>query len=77
MPSLADAFDDESENQRRALANLTGTFKVATTAPFTVYINGGTDPMPAHKLVGASYSVGTTGVYLLVGIDLVCLPTTT
>lgn len=77
MGSLADAFGDESDRFRRELAALTGTFKVATTAPFTVYLNGGSEAMPGHKLTGASYSVGTTGHYLRVGVNVICFPTTT
>lgn len=78
MPSLADAFRDESEKQGRALGKTFGKFEVAATSPFTVYMDGSTEAMPALKVSGASYSVGTTGIYLLIrqGQKPVCIPTT-
>lgn len=76
MPSLGDRFNDESKKRGKALGKLIGTFEVATTVPFTVYIDGSNTAVDAWSVPGLSYSVGTTGMYLLRQGQLpLCIPT--
>lgn len=76
MPTLADFNDEQNQFVDRALLKFTGTFTVATTSPFTVYLDGGTDGVPAQMVAGLSYSIGTTGTYLLrQGQKPLCVPT--
>lgn len=76
MPSPADRFRDESEKRRRDISQMVGVFEVATTVPFEVYMNGSNDAVPASSVPGLSYSVGTTGMYLLRQGQLpLCIPT--
>lgn len=78
MASLADAFDNADERHGRQVDKTMGRFKVATTTPFTVYMDGSAVAYAALKVAGLSYSIGTTGMYLLRQGQLpVCIPTTT
>jgi hypothetical protein len=77
MPSLADVLSGKLDALRRRLDRSTGVFEVVTTSPFTVYLNGDTTtPVPALKVAGLSYSVGTKGRYFIdQGQQPLCLPT--
>lgn len=76
MPSLADAFGEFNKRQDNKRNRSTGAFEVVTTSPFEVYLDGGTVAVPALKVAGLSYSVGTKGRYFLdQGQQPLCLPT--
>lgn len=80
MPSMADVLKRKVDALVRRIDESTGVFEVATTSPFTVYLNGDeTTPVPARAVPGLTYSVGTTGEYLLTrqGQQPLCVPTTT
>jgi hypothetical protein len=79
MPSIGDFAESQNRRNKQALDRQQGTFKVADTDPFEVYLDGDeTENVPALKIAGLSYSVGTTGIYLLRQGQLpVCWPTTT
>jgi hypothetical protein len=75
MASLADLVAYIKKAIPRNMA-LTGKFQVATTSPFTVYIDGSATAIPARKVVGLSYTVGTTGDYVRIqGKSPTCYPT--
>jgi len=73
---LAD-LRDELLRQIDIKASQYRMFKVATTAPdFTVYLAGGSEPVAALQLSGASYSVGDRGVALVTNLcPPICLKT--
>lgn len=76
MPSLADAFSPQRERLDEQRVRTTGAFEVATTSPFEVYLDGVQVAIPAVKVAGLSYSVGTKGRYFLdQGQQPLCLPT--
>lgn len=72
---LTDLLNDRTKRQTRTVAKTNGRFTVATTSPFTVYLDGSTTAVAAKKVAGLTYSVGTTGMYLLrQGQQPVCIP---
>lgn len=76
MPSRADVAKVRAEKQARSQAKSAGRFKVATTSPFTVYLDGGSTAVPGLPINGLSYSVGTKGHYSLMQGQLpLCFPT--
>jgi hypothetical protein len=77
MPSLADVLTERLAKLERLFAKSAGSFEVATVTPdFTVYLDGSTTAVPAKKVVGLTYIVGTTGDYTLKqGRQPVCTPT--
>jgi hypothetical protein len=77
MPSMDDAIRGHIERLLAQMQRSTGVFEVATTSPdFTVYLDGGDLAVPAEKVAGLSYSVGTKGRYLLdQGQQPFCWPT--
>lgn len=77
MATLAETVTKLARRFDQRIDSLGGSFEVATTSPFTVYLNGQTTAVPALKVAGLSYSVGTTGIYQLrQGQKPVCWPTT-
>jgi hypothetical protein len=69
MPTLADVLKASPQTLTA------GKFEVATTSPFEVYIDGGTVAHPANAIGSITYSVGDTGLYLLIqGQQPWCLP---
>lgn len=77
MTVAGDADKYRKERDARSVSKVFGRFKVATTTPFEVYLNGTATAVPALKVDGLTYSVGTTGLYVHIqGQQPVCLPTT-
>lgn len=62
--ALAD-LRDELLRQTDIKSRLFVNFKVATTAPLTVYLAGGATAVAARGLSGASYSINDTGKALV------------
>lgn len=79
MGSMATMLSRKLDALARRLDKSQGVFVVATTSPFTVLLDGETDPafaVPGVKHVGSTYSVGTKGRYFLdQGLQPLCLPT--
>jgi hypothetical protein len=76
MPSLSDLVATIDRRIALGLAKRSGKFEVATTSPFEVYLDGSATAVPARKVAGLTYSVGTTGDYLLrQGQTPLCIPT--
>lgn len=65
MPSDREHAEAQARRNAQRVAKTAGRFEVATISPFTVYLDGSTKAVPANKLLGLSYSVGTTGEYTL------------
>lgn len=67
MPDLAQVLTPKFDKVHRSIQQPFGIYQVATLTPtFTVYLNGDlTAPMPGRKVAGATYSVGTKGMYIL------------
>lgn len=71
MPTLADVIGGPKPDPYKV-----GAFEVAVVSPFTVYLDGSTTAVPGWTVAGLSYSVGTTGMYLLRQGQLpLCIPT--
>lgn len=66
MSIRRDADSFVKERQARAVAKTMGTFKVASTGPLTVYLDGSTVSVSAKGLAGQTLSVGDTGIYWLI-----------
>jgi hypothetical protein len=76
MPSLADFAEENNRRNDRRVSKRSGTYQVATTSPFTVYMDGGATAVPALMVAGLSYSVDDVGVYMLrQGQKPLCIPT--
>lgn len=79
---IAEAIRNAGDRQERAMSKLLGSFTVIDDSPFTVQLDGAVDDdgdpfaVPGLKIVGPTYSIGTTGIYLLIQGQLpVCIPT--
>jgi hypothetical protein len=76
MVSLADVTAEARRRSSREVSKRSGSYIVATTSPFTVYLDGGSTAVPALMIAGLSYSVDDTGIYLhRQGQKPLCIPT--
>ena len=79
---IAEAIKHAGDRHERSMGKLIGTFSVIDDSPLLVQLDGAADAygtpytVPGTKIVGPTYTVGMTGIYLLVQGQLpVCIPT--
>lgn len=77
MPTLAEVAKSMANRAERSVGSLIGTYTVATTSPFEVYLNGSATAVPAYKVDGLSYTVGASGFFIKKpgGQKPLCIPT--